>query len=176
MEVREKIKGGKRQAVDKEITILRRILWKGLISPRKDREARFTASEREWPRRQAERCWREEETRAERSSPRKLNYSRIKKNAEFNKLFKRGKRFYSPALNIIVFPSAEMRMGIVVSKKHGSAVVRNRLLREVFNKNCRILKNNYSVIILPHTAEEYAYKDFEKSILICFNKVNGCGK
>ena len=106
-----------------------------------------------------------------------MNYLRIKKNTEFSRLFKKGKRVFSPALTLIYCPSREMSMGIAVSKKHGKAVVRNRikrLLREVFSKNSHVLDKNYSVIILPRTLESYSYKAFEKSILHCFKKVNEC--
>lgn len=106
-----------------------------------------------------------------------MNYYRIKKNNEFSKLFKRGKRIFSPSLTLIYIPSGEMYMGIAVSKKHGKAVVRNRikrLLREVFRKNSHILNRNYSVILMPKTADEYSYKTFEKSVVSCFKKVNLC--
>ncbi len=86
---------------------------------------------------------------------------------------------YSPALTLIVVPSAEMRMGIALSKKHGKAVVRNRikrLIREAFNKNSHMLKKNWAVVVMPHPAEEYSFVAFEKSFLNCFKKVNGWEK
>lgn len=106
-----------------------------------------------------------------------MNYLRIKKNTEFTKLFKRGKRVFSPTLTLIYFPSAKLSMGIALSKKHGKAVVRNRikrLLREVFSKHSRMLKKNWSCIILPKVAEDYSYAAFEKSMISCFKKVNSC--
>ena len=109
-----------------------------------------------------------------------MNYLRIKKNQEFTKIFKRGIKVRSPALSLILFPSGDMKMGIALSKKHGKAVVRNRikrLLREVFSKNSHLLTKNWAVVILPHVSTEYSYVAFEKSMLLCFKKVNGgCGK
>lgn len=70
-------------------------------------------------------------------------------------------------------------MGIAISKRHGKAVVRNRikrLIREVFNKHCAMLKANYSVIIMPKVEKSYSFEAFEKSILACFKKLNGCEK
>ncbi len=72
-----------------------------------------------------------------------------------------------------------MSMGIALSKKHGKAVERNRikrLLREAFRKNSPVLNNNWAVILMPKAAEKYSYDTFEKSIISCFKKVNGCGK
>ncbi|MCH5147072.1 MAG: ribonuclease P protein component [Clostridiales bacterium] len=106
-----------------------------------------------------------------------MNYLRIKKNSEFTKLFKRGRRVFSPSLTLIYFPSAKMSMGIAISKKHGKAVIRNRikrLIREVFAKNSHLLEKSYSVIVLPKVAESYSYATFEKSIVSCFKKVNSC--
>ncbi len=72
-----------------------------------------------------------------------------------------------------------MSMGIAVSKKHGKAAKRNRikrLLRAAFDSTQSTLKNNYSIIIVPKVREEYSLKAFEKSLLICFKKVNECAK
>ena len=106
-----------------------------------------------------------------------MNYLRIKKNADFQKLFNRGKRVFSPTLTLIYFPSNEPRMGVAVSKKHGKAVKRNRvkrLVREAFRQNVTLFERNYSVVILPKAAESYALKDFDKSLKICIKKVNAC--
>ena len=70
-------------------------------------------------------------------------------------------------------------MGIALTKKHKKAVVRNRikrLIRSAFSNTCNTLNGNYSIIILPKVAEEYSYKDFEKSLISCFKKVNACVK
>lgn len=72
-----------------------------------------------------------------------------------------------------------LSMGVAVSKKHGKAVVRNRvkrLARAAFSATCGNLERNYAVIILPRVAEEYSYKAFENSLLSCFKKVNACAK
>ena len=108
-----------------------------------------------------------------------MNYLRIKKNTDFQRVFNRGKRVYSSCITLLYFPSSTLSMGIAVSKKHGKAHVRNRikrLAREAFRKNCNALTGNYSVIILPKIADEYSYAGFESSLLSCFKKVNECAK
>ena len=108
-----------------------------------------------------------------------MKYIRIKKNTDFQKLFNRGKRVFSPCITLLYFPADTLSMGIAVSKKHGKATVRNRikrLAREAFRNTSGILEGSYSVIILPKIADEYCYQDFEKSLISCFKKVNACAK
>ena len=80
-------------------------------------------------------------------------YRRLKKNNDFQKLFKKGKRVFSPALTVIYTPDAQKTtMGIALSKKHGKAVVRNRvkrLIRAAFSNNFEKLNGNYSIVVLP---------------------------
>ncbi|MBD5585661.1 MAG: ribonuclease P protein component [Clostridia bacterium] len=106
-----------------------------------------------------------------------MKYLRIKKNVDFQKLFNKGKKVFSPNITLLYFPSDKLSMGVAVSKKHGKAVKRNRikrLLRSAFANNCDILEKPYSFILVPKVAEEYSYNAFEKSLKICFKKVNGC--
>ena len=108
-----------------------------------------------------------------------MKYLRIKKHTDFQKLFNRGKRVFSPCLSLLYFPSKKLSMGIAVSKKHGKAVTRNRikrLVRETFSKTCGNLEKNYSFIVLPRVMDEYSYNAFEKSFLSCFKKVYECEK
>ena len=62
---------------------------------------------------------------------------RIRRRAEFQRVFDAGRRAHGRYLTIIAAPSPgpDSRLGIVASKKLGGAVVRNRakrLIREVF--------------------------------------------
>ncbi len=108
-----------------------------------------------------------------------MKYLRIKKNTDFQKLFNKGKKVFSPNITLLYFPAEKLSMGVAVSKKHGKAVKRNRikrLLRAAFNETCDGLDRTYSVILVPKVEEEYTYKAFQKSLKICFKKVNECGK
>ena len=108
-----------------------------------------------------------------------MKYLRIKKNADFQKLFNKGKKVFSPNITLLYFSAPKLSMGVAVSKKHGKAVLRNRikrLLRAAFTETSGLLERNYAVILIPKVGGEYTYEAFKKSLRICFKKVNECGK
>ena len=106
-----------------------------------------------------------------------MQYVRLKKNADFQKLFKKGKRVFSRTLTIVYSPAKEKTvMGIALSKKHGKAVKRNRikrLIRAAFSNNFEKLNGTYSLVVLPKICEEYAYAEIEKSLIACFRRMAG---
>lgn len=104
-----------------------------------------------------------------------MRYVRLKKNSDFKKLFKRGKKVFSPCITLLYEESDRQIMGVALSKKHGKAVKRNRikrLIRAAYDKNLPVLENNYSVVVLPKIQEEYSFQDIEKSLICCFKRIN----
>lgn len=105
-----------------------------------------------------------------------MKYQRLKKNADFQRLFKKGKKAYSRDLTVIFTPCRDKTvMGIALSKKHGKAVVRNRikrLIRAAFSNNFEKLSGCFSIVILPKVKDEYCYADIEKSLLYCFKAMD----
>jgi ribonuclease P protein component len=103
-----------------------------------------------------------------------MKYLRLKKNNQFQRLFKKGKRVFCNNLTLLYTPSDKLIMGIALSKKHGNAVTRNRikrLLRAAFTNNLDKLSCNIALVILPKVADSYNYKDFEKSLISCFKRI-----
>ena len=104
-----------------------------------------------------------------------MRYLRLKKNNDFQKLFKKGKKVFSPCITVLYIPSGRQIMGIALSKKHGKAVKRNRikrLVRAAYDRQIENLDANYSVVVLPKVQDNYSYKEIEKSLLSCFKKIN----
>ena len=102
-----------------------------------------------------------------------MQYNRLKKQADFQKLFHKGKRAHTATLSIVYRPSEKMTMGISVGKKHGKSVQRNRikrLIREAFRLNQDKMQGTYSFIILPKVREEYSFKTFERDLQCMIQK------
>ena len=102
-----------------------------------------------------------------------MQYYRLKKQADFQRLFNKGKRAFTPTLSVIYRPSEKMTMGISVGKKHGKSVQRNRikrLLREAFRAVVEDIKGTYSIVLIPKVNEEYSVKNFERQLRCIIKK------
>ena len=96
-----------------------------------------------------------------------MTYFRLKKEKDFQRVFHKGKRLFSPSLTILYFPSTTLKMGISIGKKHGKSVQRNRikrLLREAFRLHAPTIKGKYFIVLIPKIAEEYTFDTFQKHV------------
>ena len=102
---------------------------------------------------------------------------RIRKKRDFLFLYKEGKRYKGKYFNLIYFPNnlSFSRTGIIVSKKIGSAVTRNkikRLMRELFRRNKGFLKEHLDIIILiKKEIRDTPWPDLQKSYLAAINSI-----
>lgn len=93
-----------------------------------------------------------------------MKYFRLKKQADFQKLFQKGKRGFSPSLTVVYKPSQKTVMGISVGKRHGKSVQRNRikrLLREAFRASISQMKGSYSIVLIPKVSDTYTLDTFK---------------
>jgi ribonuclease P protein component len=90
---------------------------------------------------------------------------RIKKNIDFQKVYKKGKRLFGK-FYIFIYLKNDFnfpRLGISVSKKVGKSYLRNyekRLIRNFFRYKINML-NNYDIIVI-RKKNEGAYKQKEE--------------
>ena len=96
---------------------------------------------------------------------------RIKKNKEFQQVFKKGKSFANRQFVVYSYrkeEQAEFRIGLSVSKKIGNAVTRNRIkryLRQSFLEMKDELQNDMDyVIIARHQAATIDFHETKKSL------------
>ncbi|MCC8059968.1 MAG: ribonuclease P protein component [Clostridiales bacterium] len=81
----------------------------------------------------------------------------IKKNADFQTVYKKGKSMANRRLVMYVMKrgAGESRIGISVSKKVGNSVVRHRcvrLIRECFHLNRDILQTGLDIVVVVRPA------------------------
>ncbi|MFB3895910.1 MAG: ribonuclease P protein component [bacterium] len=108
---------------------------------------------------------------------------RIYRNAEYQTILKTGMksgdRFFRVAISRNPRQS-NPKLGIIVSKKVGIAVIRNRIkrmVREIFrlNQNTITAEANIVVIAKPDCVT-LPYQDIEKSLLTLIDRVDGIKK
>lgn len=100
---------------------------------------------------------------------------RLKKEKDFNRVFKEGKRLFSGSLTLVYLPSDELKVGFAVGKKHGGSVVRNRikrLLRESFRSFSPEKMKNFFFVFIPKIKDEYDYHVFSKDMDYLLKKGN----
>ena len=101
-----------------------------------------------------------------------LDY-RLKKEKDFNLVFKKGKRLYSNSITLVYFPSKELKAGFAISKKHGGSVKRNRikrLLRESFRSFTPDFGQNFFFVFIPKVKDDYSLDDFKRCMSYLFKK------
>jgi ribonuclease P protein component len=95
---------------------------------------------------------------------------RIKKNKEFQRVFKKGKSFANRQFIVYVLKSdqPEFRLGLSVSKKVGNAVTRNRVKRYIRQTFLEIkedvMPNADYVIIARQQAADLDFHESRKSL------------
>ena len=95
----------------------------------------------------------------------------IKKNADFQKVYKTGKSYANKYLVMYVLENGteETRLGISVSKKVGNSVVRHRitrLIRESYRLNKEMSSSGLDIVVIARvTAKGKGFKDIESAYL-----------
>ncbi|WP_313892700.1 ribonuclease P protein component [Psychrobacillus sp.] len=95
---------------------------------------------------------------------------RVKKDAEFQAIFKRGKSFANRQFVVYCLEKDQddYRVGLSVSKKVGNAVVRNRIkryIRQTFLEiNDQVFKNMDYIIIARNPAAKLDFHETKKSL------------
>ena len=101
-----------------------------------------------------------------------MNY-RLKKQKDFDLVFNKGIRLYSKSITLLFVKSKELKIGISLSKKHGKAVLRNRIKRVVraaFISYIKEIKENYYIVILPKKSDIYNFHTIKQDLEFLLKK------
>lgn len=96
---------------------------------------------------------------------------RLKKNMEFKKVYNVGKNHWNRNFVLYVKKNNldETRVGFTVTKKHGNAVVRNKIrrqMKEAYRLNFNNVKNGYDLVFIPkRNITNINYKEIEGSMI-----------
>lgn len=99
------------------------------------------------------------------------NYISLKKNNEFQKVYKEGKSKANKYLVMYVLPNqlSINRLGISVSKKVGNSVVRHRLtrlIRESYRLNQHMFNSSLDIVVVVRTtARDENYHTMESALV-----------
>ena len=101
----------------------------------------------------------------------------LKKNYQFQYVFKKGKRFNSLYFNLVVASCNKnySKFGIVVSKKIGKAVFRNkkrRQIKEILRHIVENIKINQYVILAKESIIDASYSEIQSDLIGLFSKNN----
>ncbi len=102
----------------------------------------------------------------------------IKKNAEFLRIYKRGKFFVGKYLVLYVFKNNFKfnRIGITVSKKFGNSVKRNRikrLIKENYRFYEQFIKTGFDLVFVARSSDKAAdYTDIKKEMKFLLKKLS----
>jgi len=104
---------------------------------------------------------------------------RIKKDRQFQTVFKEGKSYGNRQFIIYVLRKESQeafRIGLSVSKKIGNAVVRNRVkryIRQAFTEINHRIKDDYDFIIIARKpAADFTFTEVKSSLLHILKKTN----
>ena len=110
-------------------------------------------------------------------------HQRISTSAEYQDILKTGKKFSDNNFRIAVAFHAELekpKLGVIVGKKNGSAVYRNRIkriVREIFRLHQEnIIPGTNLVVIAKPDSIDKTYSDIEQSIISLLDRANGLKK
>ena len=101
-----------------------------------------------------------------------MKYSEsLKKNRDFQQVYKRGTSKANRHLVMYVLPNQHMmnRLGISVSKKVGNSVVRHRLtrlIRESYRLNEEKFDRNLDIVVIArNSAKDRSYQEIESALM-----------
>lgn len=100
---------------------------------------------------------------------------RIRKSTEFKRAYVKGKNYWNRNFTLYIKKNNlnYTRFGIVVTKKLGKAVVRNKIkrkIREINRSLLPLLEEGYDIVLIPKkNTVDLSYEELKKSVEHIYN-------
>lgn len=101
---------------------------------------------------------------------------RVKKHAEFDQIFKIGRKQSTPNFKVVFQKTEEPhpRFGISIGKKFGNAVQRNKIKRQIRNilrnyKQCSL--SFLTIVVVKPVAAKLTFIEIQKELTSSLNKI-----
>ncbi|WP_457598564.1 ribonuclease P protein component [Hydrogenimonas sp.] len=105
-----------------------------------------------------------------------IHFDSLRRSADFDRVYKSGKRWHDPAFVLFALPGRERRrVGFVASKKIGNAVKRaraKRRLRALFLKMAPMLKTGEYVLVAKPPVLDAPFCELEKAFRRAVKRLN----
>ena len=104
---------------------------------------------------------------------------RLKKEKDFDLVFKKGKRIYSSNLTLVYVGADNLKVGYAVGKKHGTSVKRNkikRILRESFRSFQPKIRQNFFFVFIPKVNGNLELEKVKGEMEYLFTKIKVFGE
>ncbi len=92
----------------------------------------------------------------------------LKESKDFDSIYKQGNKWHGKLLVMFFLKKSQPRVGFVVSKRVGCAVVRNKIrrqLREIYRHNRGLLQMGDLVIVAKASAAQSCYMQINKDFI-----------
>lgn len=96
---------------------------------------------------------------------------RLRKNTEFNEVYKKGRNYWNRNLVIYVYnrnDKKNSKIGYTITKKIGNAVTRNKIrrrMKEIVRVKFPYIKDEYDIIFIPKkNIVDISYKQLESAV------------
>jgi len=103
---------------------------------------------------------------------------RIRKKNDFLSLYRKGTRYQAKYFNLIYFPNDLnfSRMAVIVSRKIGNSVKRNKIkrwMRDLFRRNKDFLKRNFDILIIAKKGiQDSSWEDLSENYIAAIKSIS----
>lgn len=101
--------------------------------------------------------------------------NRLRKSGEFKDVTQTGRKFVTGSLVFFAKETETRKLGLIVTKKIGNAVVRNKIkrkLRDIFRTVPAMNQNRSYVVIARQKSRQFSYQELKRDFYFALSRLN----